>query len=97
MHGRGRKARTDGEIAQAIAFVVFSERFDDRERAVDGLDTTVARVGFTVRAGLWLDGLAPDHVSLHRDLHPSVGQTASEIGNSSDKNAASDVRSGICC
>src|SRR6185312_2761227 len=76
MHGRGRQPRADGEIAQAITLVVLGERFDDRERAVDGLDAAVADVGL-IYMGFRLDGLAPDHVFLHRDLHPSLRQTAS--------------------
>src|SRR5439155_22312462 len=77
MYGRSRKAGADGEIAEAIALVVLRQRFDDRERAIDGLDAAVARIDLMVCARFRLDGLAPDHVSLHRDLHPSVRQSAS--------------------
>ena len=45
MHGRGRQPGANGEIAQAIAFVVFGQRFDDRERAIDRLDAAVAGIG----------------------------------------------------
>src|SRR6185369_6859884 len=49
------------------------------ERAIDRLDAAVARVGLMVRTGFLLDGLAPDHVSLHRDLHSSVRPSASRL------------------
>ena len=93
MHCRGRQTGADGEIAQAIAFVVLGQRLDDRERAIDRLHAAVARVGLVVCTGFRLDGLAPDHVFLHRDLHPSVRQSASRQFSLSPFCQTSEARS----
>ena len=68
MRGRGRKARADGKIAQAIAFVVFGQRFDDRERAIDRLNAAIPGFGIIVGAGFRFRLSSPDHVLFHRDL-----------------------------
>ena len=72
MHGRGGQAGADREIAQAIAFVILGQCFDDRERAIDGLHAAVAGIGLVLGGRFRLDGLAADCFSLHRDLHLSV-------------------------
>ena len=72
VYGRGRQPRANGKIAKPVALVVFGQYFNDRERAVDRLHAAVPRLGITVGAGFRLDRFAPDHVSLHRDLHSCV-------------------------
>ena len=72
VHRGRREPGADRQIAQAIALIVFGERFDDRERAIDGLHAGIAGIGRAVGAGFRLERFAPDHVSLHRDLHPSL-------------------------
>src|SRR6202035_3125555 len=72
MERRGRQTGADRKIAQPVSLIVFSERFEYRERAVHGLYATIPGIGIAVRVGFRLDEPAPDHVFLHRDLHSSV-------------------------
>jgi hypothetical protein len=69
VHGRRGQTCTDREVGQAVSFVIFGQRFDDRESTVYGLYAAIARLGVAFPVGFLLDGPAPDQVSLHRDLH----------------------------
>jgi hypothetical protein len=71
MDGRGRQAGADGKIAEPISLIVFGKGFDNEKGAVYRLHAAVPRIGVVVGAGFRLDQPAPDHVSLHRDLHSS--------------------------
>src|SRR6266404_7189608 len=72
MNGRGRQAGADRKIAQPISLIVFGKGFDNEKSTVYGLYAAIPGIGVVVRVGFRFDELAPDHVSLHRDLHSSV-------------------------
>jgi len=73
--GRRRETRAHRKIGESVSFIVFGERFNNQQCAVHGLYATIPGLGIMVGGGFRPDGLAPDHVSLHRDLHSSVRVT----------------------
>jgi hypothetical protein len=52
IRGRGRQPCANRKVAQAIAFIVLGERFDDLERAIDGLDAAIPRPDIVLRSRL---------------------------------------------
>jgi hypothetical protein len=70
MRGGGRESRAHREVAEAIAVIILGERLEDQERTVDRLHAAVA--WFRCTAESWLDVLASDHISPHRDLHSAT-------------------------
>ena len=69
MNGRGRQAGADGKIAQPISLIVLGQRFDNEKSSVYGLYAAIPGIRLVGRMRFRLDEPAPDHVSLHRDLH----------------------------